>query len=205
MDNSEQTPNPQTPADPVAPATPQTTPAAPAASPQPEKPKQKNKFILPALIVVLIIAIGYSAVKILFRNHNVIIPPVNTTTTQTSQKESTPTPLSQMPSITQLVPTSSDPSTSKPDPNFQEVNITAKNGTFTPNVVTTTVGKNVAFTIVNQDKDPINFVIEGLDIKTDNLELGDSKGVSVVMDKKGSYEFHSTIGTNQYKGTLIVN
>jgi plastocyanin len=87
----------------------------------------------------------------------------------------------------------------------QEVVITAKNMSFEPNTVTVEKGTKVKLTLKNEEDMMNNLVIQGTDIKIDNVEPKQEKSIEFVADRQGTFQMVSTVsGMQSMSGQFIV-
>ncbi len=87
----------------------------------------------------------------------------------------------------------------------KEIVITAKNMTFEPNTITVDKGTKIKLTFKNEEDVTNNLMIEGTNIKIENVEAKKQQSNEFVADRQGEFTITtSASGMGSMTGKLIV-
>ncbi|MCY9659495.1 cupredoxin domain-containing protein [Paenibacillus chondroitinus] len=87
----------------------------------------------------------------------------------------------------------------------KEIVITAKNMTFEPNTITVDKGTKIKLTFKNEEDATNNLMIEGTNIKIENVGAKQQKSNEFVADRQGEFKITtSDTGMGSMTGKLIV-
>lgn len=87
----------------------------------------------------------------------------------------------------------------------KEITITAQNMMFEPKEVSVEKGTKVKLTLKNEEDQANNLVVNGTDIKIDNVAPKSEKSIEFVADRVGEFKMTSTLsGMDSMSANLIV-
>lgn len=84
--------------------------------------------------------------------------------------------------------------------------LTIEGGTVSPQIIPVYGGQTLEIKIVNNEKEARSILIEKLAFDSGTINPGETKQTKIgpLPDKLGTYEYKSTGGSKEYKGSLIV-
>jgi len=142
---------------------------------------QKEKNINPGFLTITAIVVVLLLIIVLFfRNNQEVIAPVSSPEDNSSQTENTA------------------------ESDIEEVktfNVSAVNYSFSPNEIRVNEGDKVKI-ILKSENGLHDWVLDEFNVKSTNVNSGETTEVDFVADKKGVFEFYCSIGTHRQKGMI---
>jgi len=72
-----------------------------------------------------------------------------------------------------------------------------------PTLVSRTGETEYALTVINEDKEPHMFYIDGLNVHTKLLRFGENDTITIRSDKEGTYNYYDRISLEKNNGSII--
>jgi plastocyanin len=160
----------------------------------PQSEKNNSMMFVIGIVVLLLIGVGI----VFAMNRSTMQPPETMTTTQ-------PTTVQEQPTV--AAETTIEPSEAMAkDGEVKEFTVTGRNFSFSPSTMRVKQGDRVKITFENTGGFH-DFVIDEFDVKTAQIQDGESEVVEFVADKKGTFDYYCSVGQhrqNGMEGKLIV-
>jgi Cupredoxin-like domain len=72
-----------------------------------------------------------------------------------------------------------------------------------PTLVSRSGETEYALTVINEDKEPHMFYIDGLNVHTKLLRFGENDTITIRLDKEGTYNYYDRVSLEKNNGSII--
>ncbi len=175
----------------------------PQGSPQQPGGNKSNTSLTVGIIIIIIAAIAYFALRGRSTKPASDDLKSGATTTETRQA---PTETRQAPQTPEAAPPAAPDGSMSTGAQVKSFTVTGQPFSFTPAEIKVKKGDTVKINFVNANGTH-NFVIDEFNARIANLQTGQSQEIQFVADKTGTFEYYCSVGNHRamgMKGNLIV-